>query len=112
MPVEYQEEKIGECLRQVQEIATSCFRKKAESSNHRESAMDSFASALQVIDNQPLSLDRFRQQNCVLFTPVQSLHEGVSPKVERADLQPSRGSQKPRANLCRRVAILKFLEGR
>jgi len=72
--------------------------------------MDSFPPALQVIDNQPLSLDRFRQQNCVLLTPVQSLHERVLPKDKRADLQPSRGSRKPRTNLGRRVAILKFIE--
>jgi hypothetical protein len=69
-------------------IATSGFRKKAESSNHWEPAMDSFASALQVIDDQPLGLERFRQQNGVMLAPVQSLHEGVFPKDERADLQP------------------------
>jgi hypothetical protein len=72
--------------------------------------MDSFASALQVIDNQPLRLERFRQQNCVLFTPVQPLHKGISPKEERRDLQPRWGSRKPRANLGRRVAILKFIK--
>jgi hypothetical protein len=72
--------------------------------------MGGFASAFQIIDNQPLSLERFRQQNCVLLTPVQPIHEGVSPKDKRADLQPCRGSRKPRSNLCRRIAILKFIE--
>ena len=63
--------------RQVQEVATSCFRENAESPNHRESAICSFAPALQVIDNQPLSLESFCQQNCILLPPVQPLQEGV-----------------------------------
>jgi hypothetical protein len=48
---------ILDCPRRVQEIATGSFRKKAESSKHREPAMDSFTSPFQVIDNQALSPD-------------------------------------------------------
>jgi hypothetical protein len=71
--------------------------------------MDSFASALQVIDNQPLSLDRFRQHNCVLLTPVRSLHEGSCRKISVLTCNQAGGAEN-HERTSDGVAILKFIE--
>ena len=80
------------CLRQVQEVAAGCFRENAESSDYRSPAICSFASAIQIIDNQPIGVDRFREQNRIPFPSVQKIQQRVGLVDDATDSQPCGGS--------------------